>query len=87
MLWLLYYADEMAARYPPFRIRVYCESVLDRKVDRNTEKLQQTITDVGEQDPAPGATGRTTTNSQGQSLTYPPFGISEFLLRTLPELK
>jgi hypothetical protein len=49
-------------------------SYFDRKVDRNADTLQQTTTDVREQDPAPGATGRTATNSHGQSMPNPPFG-------------
>ena len=60
---------------------------LDRKFDRNGDRLQCTITDVGRQDPALQATGRTATNSHGQSMPNPPFGSSEFLLRTPPELK
>jgi hypothetical protein len=43
-------------------------SSFDRKIDRNTDRLQHTITDTGEQDPALGATGRTATNSHGQSM-------------------
>src|SRR5579859_3322234 len=58
------------------RAFVKCKRVLDRKVDRNADRLQQTITDVGEQDPALQATGRTATNSHGQSRPYPPFGIT-----------
>ena len=57
---------------------VKCKRVLDRKVDRNADTLQHTITDVGEQDPALGATGRTATNSHGQSMPYPPFGMPSF---------
>lgn len=45
------------------------------EIDRNADKLQQTITDVGEHDPALGATGRTATNIHGQAMTYPPFGM------------
>jgi hypothetical protein len=54
------------------RSKTYCKPVLDRKVDRNADTLQQTITDTGKHDPALGATGRTTTNSHGQSMPYPP---------------
>jgi hypothetical protein len=50
-------------------------SSFDRKIDRNTDRLQHTITDTGEQDPAPGATGRTATNSHGRSMPNPPFGM------------
>ena len=75
MLWLLYYQDETTARDLPFRAFVWCKPVLDRKVDRNANTLQQTITDAGKQDPALQAIGRTATNSHGRSMPYPPFGI------------
>ena len=65
----------MTARYPPFRTYVYFESVLDRKVDRNADTLQRTITDVCEYDPALQATGRTATNNHEQPMPYPPFGM------------
>jgi len=74
MLWLLHYQDETTAKYLPFRSCVWCKPVLDRNFDRNADTLQQTIQDVGEQDPALQATGRTATNSHGQSMPYPPFG-------------
>jgi len=66
----------MWARYLLFRKIVWCKPVLDRKFDRNADTLQRTITDVGEQDPAPGATGRTATNSHGQSMPYPFFATT-----------
>ena len=56
-------------------VKTYCKPFLDRKVDRNADTLQRTITDAGEQDPAPGATGRTATNSHRQSMPNPPFGM------------
>jgi hypothetical protein len=75
MLRQIYSQDETTARYLPFRTYVWCKPVLDRKIDRNADTLQQTITDVGEHDPALQATGRTATNSHGQSMPYPPFGM------------
>jgi len=65
-------------------IKSHRSRAFDRKVDRNADTLQRTITDVGEHDPAPGATERTATNSHGQSMPSPPFGSSEYLLRTPP---
>jgi|SRR6266566_2357600 len=62
---------------------VECHTVLDRNFDRNTDKLQRTITDVSEQDPALGATGRTTTDCHGQSMPYPPFGTHRTALKML----
>jgi hypothetical protein len=78
-LWLLYYADEMTARYPPVRTCVYCKSILDR----NTDKLQQTLTDVGEKEPAPRAIGRTATNSHGRSMPSPPFDMPKISFESL----
>ena len=46
--------------------------VLDRKGDRYAEKLQHTTTDVGEQDTALEATGRTAKDNRGQSIPGPP---------------
>jgi len=75
-VWCFYsIAIELTDRCPPLSKIVWCKPVLDRKFDRNTEKLQRTITDVGKQDPALGATGRTATNSHGQSMPNPPFGM------------
>jgi hypothetical protein len=55
--------------------RVCISRAFDRKFDRNADKLQQTIMDVGKRDPALQATGRTATHSHGQSRSYPPFGM------------
>ena len=66
---------------------VKCKRVLDRKVDRNADTLQQTITDAGEQDPAPGATGRTATNSHEQPMPNPPFGMPSKILGPPVQLK
>jgi hypothetical protein len=62
--------------------RVCISRAFDRKVDRNVDTLQRTFTDVCEQDPAPGATGRTATDSHGQSMPNPPFGITRLPLST-----
>jgi hypothetical protein len=59
---------------PDFEYICMVKPVLDRKFDRNADTLQQTITDPYKQEPALGATGRTATNSHGQSMPYPPFG-------------
>src|SRR5947209_13196735 len=56
-------------------IKPHSSRAFDRKVDRNADTLQRTIADAGEQDFALAATGRTATNSHGQSMPYPPFGI------------
>ena len=80
MLWLLHYQDETTAKYLPFRSCVWCKPVLNRNFDWNADTLQQTIPDVGEQDPALQATGRTATNSHGQPMPNPPFGMPSFLL-------
>ena len=50
----------------------------------NADNLQQTITDVGKQDPALQATGRTATNSHGQSMPYPPFGMPRIFFESHP---
>jgi len=75
-VWCFYsIAIKLTDRCPPLSKSVWCKPVLDRKFDRNADALQRTITDVGEQDPAPGATGRTATDSHGQSMPNPPFGM------------
>jgi hypothetical protein len=66
---------------------VWCNPTFDRKFDRNADTLQQTITDIGEQDPALGATGRTATDSHGQSMPYPPFGTQQRLKPTEKRLE
>jgi hypothetical protein len=44
----------------------------NRKVDRNADNLQRTLTNVGEQESALGATGRMATNIHGHIVPYPP---------------
>ncbi len=64
------------------RAFVKYKRVFDRKVDRNADRFQQTITNTGEQEPALQATGRTATNSHGQARPYSPFGITRLSLST-----
>src|SRR5260370_37132716 len=66
------YAIKLTVRCLSLSTVVWCKPVLDRKVDRNADKHQHTITNFGEQEPALQATGRTATNSHGQSMPYPP---------------
>jgi len=70
-------ADEVGVHTRQGRCKPKCVCIsrpFDRKVDRNADTLQRTITVPCKREPALGATGRTATNSHGQSMPYPPFG-------------